>query len=180
MLLLYLFRCDISTSVYVCMDFFLHIYNFFLLDSMLFSFVCRCRLLYFIILYMVTTKTIRDIHVKVPTLLFGMASYTYTVKCYKVRLLETLRQKQTQALVNKLYCMLLPCVCVCMFVSDKRIQQERIAIFEGHTIATVYGKMVFWEPRTWVENFLVCLDGFFGYIHTHTHSCTDHRHVGVL
>lgn len=58
-------------------------------------------------------------------------------KYYKVRLRKTLRQKQTQALVNKLYCMLLPliyihCVCVCQ-IKTRTYVQERIDIRRTHT-----------------------------------------------
>lgn len=84
-------------------------------------------------------------------------------KYYKVRLRKTLRQKQTQALVNKLYCMLLPliyihCVCVCQ-IKTRTYVQERIDIRRTHTCEC--RKMVFWEPRTRVENFFVCLARFF-------------------
>lgn len=117
---------------------------------------------------MVTTKTIRDIHVKVPTLLFGMASYTYTVKCYKVRLLETLRQKQTQALVNKLYCMLLPCVCVCVCLSVINLYNRNELLYSKDT----QSRMCVWEngflgAKNMGGKFFGML-GWIFWLHTHT------------
>lgn len=100
-------------------------------------------------MYVCVCVCVRDIHVKVPTLLlfsttlachrsFLFVRYpvytspmcTNIEKCYKVRLLETRRQKQTQALVNKLCCIAPSPLCVTVCLSYD---------FEGHThIVTLY------------------------------------------